>query len=162
LTRVAVSVVVLAALAALAPSAYAVRDFSSTARNIIPSGQWGAIPSADQPPTPDQAAQQARLYDGLTPLFDNVSNGDLHRYFKSERLTPKGEGPLEREPVPRKGVRLIRDRFNVPHISTARRMTTSPGAPAGRWPTIASCCSSRLATTPAWRWWTHPASLPST
>jgi len=34
-----VSVVVLAACAAFVPSAYAVRDFSSTARNIIPSGQ---------------------------------------------------------------------------------------------------------------------------
>jgi acyl-homoserine lactone acylase PvdQ len=115
-TRATVPAVVLAAFAAFVPSAYAVRDFSSTARNIIPSGQWGAIPSANGSPTPDQASQQARLYDGLTPLFDNVSAKDLNHYFKSEKLGTAGEGPLHREPVPRKGVRLIRDRFNVPHI----------------------------------------------
>jgi acyl-homoserine lactone acylase PvdQ len=109
-TRATVSAVVVAALAAFAPSAHAVRDFSSTARNIIPSGQWGGVP-----PVP-QADGQAKLYDGLTPLFDDISNGDLNRYFKSERLGTQGQGPLKREPVPRKGVRIIRDRFNVPHI----------------------------------------------
>ena len=56
------------------------------------------------------------MYDALTPLFDNVSTGDLNRYFKSEKLGTKGQGPLKREPVPRKGVRIMRDRFNVPHI----------------------------------------------
>ena len=78
MTRAAVPIAVLAAFAALAPSAYAVRDFSSTARNILPSGQWGAIPNPNGSPTPDQASQQARLYDALTPLFDNVSNNDLN------------------------------------------------------------------------------------
>ena len=46
------------------------RDFSSTARNIIPSGQWGGVP-----PVP-QADSQARLYDGLTPLFDDISTSE--------------------------------------------------------------------------------------
>ena len=41
---------------------------------------------------------------------------DLTRYFKSEKLGIKGQGPLQRERVPRKGVRIFRDRFNVPHI----------------------------------------------
>jgi acyl-homoserine lactone acylase PvdQ len=109
-TRAIVSAVVAAAVLALVPSAYAVRDFSSTARNIIPSGQWGGVP-----PLP-QADSQAKLYDGLTPLFDKVSNKDLNHYFKSEKLGTKGQGPLTRERVPRKGVRIIRDRFNVPHI----------------------------------------------
>jgi acyl-homoserine lactone acylase PvdQ len=111
-----VPVAVVAAFAAIVPSAHAVRDFSSTARNIIPSGQWGAIPSTEQPPSPQQASQQARLYDALTPLFDKIGTKDLNRYFKSERLGTKGQGPLTRERVPRKGVRIIRDRFNVPHI----------------------------------------------
>ena len=116
MTRATVPAVVVAAFAAIVPSAHAVRDFSSTARNIIPSGQWGAIPSPDGTPTPDQASQQARLYDALTPLFDNVSAKDLNHYFKSEKLGTNGQGPLTRERVPRKGVRIIRDRFNVPHI----------------------------------------------
>jgi acyl-homoserine lactone acylase PvdQ len=105
-----VSAVIAAAVLTLVPSAYAVRDFSSTARNIIPSGQWGGVPPVAQ------ADSQAKLYDGLTPLFDDVSNKDLNHYFKSEKLGTKGQGPLTRERVPRKGVRIIRDRFNVPHI----------------------------------------------
>jgi len=109
-TRAIVSAAVVAAVAALAPSAYAVRDFSTTARNIIPSGQWGGVP-----PVP-QADDQARMYDALTPLFDKIDNGDLNKYFKSEKLGTKGQGPLHRERVPRKGVKLIRDRFHVPHI----------------------------------------------
>jgi acyl-homoserine lactone acylase PvdQ len=106
----ALAAAVFAAFAALVPSAHAVRDFSSTARNIIPSGQYGGVPPVAQ------ADDQAQLYDALTPLFDKVTDRDLRRYFKSEKLGPKGEGPLTRERTPRKGVRIIRDRFNVPHI----------------------------------------------
>ena len=90
--------------------ALAVRDYSKTALNIIPSGQWGGIP------IPPKADDQARMYDGLTPLFDRVSNRQLHRWFKSEKLGTRGQGPLRRERVPRRGVRIIRDRQNVPHI----------------------------------------------
>src|SRR4051794_3502132 len=86
--------------------AYAVRDYSSTALNIIPSGQWGAV----QPPP--QASDQAQMYDALTPLFDNVTKADLLRNFKSEKLGTKGQGRMARERVPRKGVRIFRDKFN--------------------------------------------------
>ena len=161
MTRATVPAVVVAAFAAIVPSAHAVRDFSSTARNIIPSGQWGAIPSPDGTPTPDQASQQARLYDALTPLFDNVSAKDLNHYFKSEKLGTNGQGPLTRERVPRKGVRIIRDRFNVPHIYGKTNDDVTWG-PAGRLRTTASCCSSRPATTPAWPSWTRPGRPPST
>ena len=93
-----------------APPAFAVRDFSGTARNIIPSGQYGAVPP------PPQADQQARMYDGLTPLFDDVRLRDLTRYFKSEKLGIKGQDRMRRERVPRRGVRMFRDRWGVPHI----------------------------------------------
>jgi acyl-homoserine lactone acylase PvdQ len=96
-------------LAAAVP-AYAVRDFSGTALNIIPSGQYGAVP------VPKKAARQAKMYDALTPLFDDVSKTDLLRYFKSEKLGTKGQGRMKRERVPRRGVRILRDKFNVPHI----------------------------------------------
>jgi acyl-homoserine lactone acylase PvdQ len=96
-------------LAGAAP-ALAVRDYSRTALNIIPSGQWGGIP------IPPKADDQARMYDGLTPLFDRISNRELFRWFKSEKLGTKRQGPLTRERVPRRGVRIIRDRQNVPHI----------------------------------------------
>src|SRR5215217_5067246 len=96
-------------LAVVAP-AHAVRDYSSTALNIIPSGQWGAAPP------PKRANDQAKMYDALTPLFDDVTKADLLRYFKSEKLGTKGQGRMKRERVPRRGVRIFRDKFNVPHI----------------------------------------------
>ena len=85
-------------------------DFARTALNIIPSGQYGGVPIVPK------ADDQARMYDGLTPEFDQVSTRDLNRFFKSERLGTKGQGPLTRERVPRKGLRIVRDRHNVPHI----------------------------------------------
>src|SRR5690242_14081511 len=61
----------LAALAALlilaAPASAA--DFSGTALNIIPSGQYGGLP------VPANADQQAKMYDALTPLGDQVTSG---------------------------------------------------------------------------------------
>ena len=56
------------------------KDYAQTARNIIPSGQYGTVPP------PPGADTQALMYDGLTPLFDNVTNADLTQYFKSEKF----------------------------------------------------------------------------
>src|SRR5215210_4539235 len=95
---------------AVAAPAHAVRDYASTALNITPSGQYGGVPPAPE------ADDQAKMYDGLTPLFDDVTKADLFRNFKSERLGTKRQGRMTREPVPHKGVRILRDRFNVPHI----------------------------------------------
>jgi acyl-homoserine lactone acylase PvdQ len=108
--RVIVPLVVAGCGLFAAAPALAVRDYSRTALNVIPSGQYGGVP------VPDDAADQAKLYDGLTPLFDRISNRQLFRWFKSEKLGTKGQGPLTRERVPRKGVRIMRDNFNVPHI----------------------------------------------
>ena len=108
--RSVVPAAILAAFLVLVPSAYAVPDFARTALNIIPSGQYGGVPVVPE------ADDQAQMYDGLTPEFDQVSPGDLGRFFKSERLGTKGQGPLTRERVRRKGLRIVRDRHNVPHI----------------------------------------------
>jgi acyl-homoserine lactone acylase PvdQ len=99
-----------AAFFVAAPSAYAVRDFSGTALNIIPSGQYGGAPP------PKQADRQARMYDALTPLFDDVRPRDLTRDFKSEKLGTGHQGKMKRERVPHRGVRVLRDKFNVPHV----------------------------------------------
>lgn len=103
------SFAVLAVSLIFAPAASA-HDLAATARNIIPSGQYGSFPP------PPGASEQAQMYDGLTPLFDRVTPADLNTYFKSEALGT-GEGPLVNEPVPRAGVKILRDRFNVPHIT---------------------------------------------
>ncbi len=108
--RAAVPAAALALLAAVpAPSSAA--DYAPVARNIIPSGQYGAVPP------PPAASDQARMYDALTPKFNQVTNDDLFSLFKSEQLDPAVDGPLTPDPAPRAGVTIERDRFNVPHIT---------------------------------------------
>ena len=70
--------------AAAAPPA---KDYSQSALNIIPSGQYGGAPPAPGADT------QALMYDGLTPLFDHVTPADLTRYFKSEKFGISTAGP---------------------------------------------------------------------
>ena len=57
------ALLVLAGLAATPASATAA-DYARTARNIIPSGQYGSLPP------PAGADRQAKMYDRLTPLFE--------------------------------------------------------------------------------------------
>src|SRR3954463_3403750 len=98
-------------LALLAAGPARAKVFSGPPRNIIPSGQYGGVPA------PPKADVQAKMYDALTPLFDKVTNADLNKDFKSEKLGKAGTpGPAKVEKVPRKGVRIVRDKFNVPHI----------------------------------------------
>src|SRR4051812_3644114 len=102
----------LAAVAfALAATPALADDYASTARNIIPSGQYGSVP-----PGPGADAQ-ALMYDGLTPLFDQVTDADLLSKFKSEQFGPGEDGPGTPEVLPHAGVTVVRDRFNVPHIA---------------------------------------------
>ncbi len=108
------------AVAMLVPvSGASAKDYAGTALNIIPSGQYGSVP----PPTslaPGKlpATQQAEMYDGLTPLFDNVTDGDLTKYFKSEALNSLGtDGPGTPEEVPgHPEIQITRDIYNVPHV----------------------------------------------
>ena len=103
-------------LLALFPTvSFAAKDPAITARNIIPSGQLGAVPP------PAGADRQALMYDALTPLFDNVTNADLRRDFKSEAFNSiGGDGPVKEVEMPRPGVRIVRDRYNVPHVTAKR------------------------------------------
>jgi acyl-homoserine lactone acylase PvdQ len=89
------------------------KDPTIIARNILPSGQYGA-------PNPN-APQQAEMYNALTPLFDRVSPTDLFTDFKSEKLGVDTDGPTTQEPVPFPGVSILRDRFNVPHVFASTR-----------------------------------------
>src|SRR5690242_18412166 len=90
-------------------------DFAATARNIIPSGQFGGLP------VPPGADTQAKMYDALTPLFNHVSAADILRDFKSEGFGVGPDGPARTEAVPFTGVTLVRDRYDVPHITATTR-----------------------------------------
>lgn len=111
----AVLAAALLALAMFPAGALAARDYSSTALNIVPSGQYG-----DAAP-PEGADEQAKLYDGLTPLFGSVTKADLFRYFKPAVFGTKGQGPTRVERIERRGVEVVRDRYNVPHITSRTR-----------------------------------------
>ena len=102
--------------ATIAASASA-RDYAATSLNVIPAGQWGTIPP------PEDADSQAMMYDALTPLFNDVTNSDMRANFKSQGFGVGPDGPGINEPVPRNGVTITRDRYNVPHV----RATTYEG-----------------------------------
>ncbi len=103
--------IALAVTSSTAAFAQTPTDYADTALNIVPSGQYGGVP------VPAAAATQADMYDGLTPLFDKVKPGDLTTYFKSERFGVDTAGPGTVEPVPRPGVTIVRDAYNVPHVT---------------------------------------------
>ncbi len=109
-------IVALAAAAVVVfPATAQATDFAATARNIIPSGQYGGFP------VPAGADAQAQMYDALTPLFNQVTDADLQTKFKSEGFGVGPDGPGTPEPTPRQGVTIVRDRFNVPHITGVTR-----------------------------------------
>src|SRR5690242_3527859 len=97
------------------PASASATDFAATARNIIPSGQYGGYP------VPAGADTQAQMYDALTPLFNNVTDADLMTKFKSEGFGVDPDGPGTVEPTPRAGVTIVRDKYNVPHITGVTR-----------------------------------------
>jgi hypothetical protein len=86
------------------------KDYATIARDIVPAGEYGAVPP------PAGADKQARMYDGLTPLFDHVSAAQLTQFFKPETLGTAAPGPGRTESVPRAGVTIVRDAYDVPHI----------------------------------------------
>jgi len=119
-----VRVLALAAAAALIsiPSAggAARLDYAAVALNVLPPGQSGDLLF---PPT---ASDQLRLYDGLTPRAGNVRPSDLTRYFKSERFGVTGK--VVRTERPRPGLRILRDRWGVPHVYGRTRADVEFGA----------------------------------
>jgi acyl-homoserine lactone acylase PvdQ len=105
----------LLAAGAVVPSAASAADYARTAMDIVPSGQPGSIPA------PPGADTQAQMYNALTPLFNHVTDSQLPQFYKPEPLGTANSGPLRTEVVPRAGVTLIRDRFDVPHITGVTR-----------------------------------------
>jgi acyl-homoserine lactone acylase PvdQ len=109
-----IAIAIGAALAFAVPAAAAsppAKDYSQTALNIIPSGEYGGVPP------PPGADTQALMYDALTPLFDHVTPADLTQFFKSEKFGISTAGPGTIESVPYPGVTVVRDKYDVPHVT---------------------------------------------
>jgi acyl-homoserine lactone acylase PvdQ len=106
---------VAATLGGLAPRASAdgLPDFSSPGQawNVLPPGESGSTT-----PGP-HSADQLPLYDGLTSLFDQVTDADLPTYFKPNIFGLGSEEPssVERPPA-RPGLHIDRDSKGVAHV----------------------------------------------
>ncbi|MDP9304060.1 MAG: penicillin acylase family protein [Actinomycetota bacterium] len=95
-------------------------EYAAVALNVLPPGQSGDLLF---PPT---ASDQLKLYDGLTPRGANVRPADLTRYFKPERFGVTGK--VVRTERPRPGLRILRDRWDVPHVYGRTRADVEFGA----------------------------------
>src|SRR5579884_2987963 len=110
---------VIAASPAAAPASVEarVKDYAIIARDIVPSGEYGSIPTSATLP---KIEQQAKMYNALTPLFDHVSAGAIKADFKPEPIAVRdAPGPVTVESVPHRGVTVYRDAFDIPYIYAA-------------------------------------------
>ena len=96
------------------PAAASAKDYAGTALNIIPSGQLQ--PGEPAAPKPNDA--QATMYDGLTPLFDDVSTGDLTDVLQvGGAEQPRDRRPRHARDDPRPPRdQITRDIYGVPHV----------------------------------------------
>jgi acyl-homoserine lactone acylase PvdQ len=120
----AILVVVAAALAlVLSPldAATPKRDFAAAAWTILPPGENGGL-TFDR-----NTSDQAKLYDGLTPLAGAVTARDLRRFFKPAPLGLGADTPRKRE-RPRPGVNIVRDSFGVAHVTGKTEADVAYGA----------------------------------
>ncbi|MDX6509960.1 MAG: hypothetical protein QOG81_1712 [Gaiellaceae bacterium] len=108
--RTAALVLVALLLAAGTAASARPRDHASVALSILPPGENGGLDFNRN------TTDQAKLYDALTPLWDTVTNRDLARLFKPATLGLAGAKPTRVETLPRPGARILRDRFDVPHV----------------------------------------------
>ena len=75
------------------------------------------------------SVDQIPLYDGLTPLFDNVTAADLPKYYKPNIFGLGGQQPQSvTTPPGRPGLRIERDSFGVPHVFADSRADIMFGA----------------------------------
>jgi acyl-homoserine lactone acylase PvdQ len=108
MARSLVLILTLALAAPASASAATPTDFGKNLFDILPPGQAGVFP------TVPNSTDQEKLYDGLTPLFGNVTAADIPKYFKSSHFGV--DGPVVKTERPRKGLTIKRDSYGVPHI----------------------------------------------
>jgi acyl-homoserine lactone acylase PvdQ len=120
MTRALVVAAVAALLTIPAAGGAQKRDYAAVALNILAPGQSGSLRF------PATASDQLPLYDGLTPRLGNVTARDLTRFFKPERLGVSGR--VVRVERPRPGLRIERDRWDVPHVYGRTRADVEFGA----------------------------------
>jgi acyl-homoserine lactone acylase PvdQ len=114
-----------AATASAATPPTSAKDYAIIARDIMPSGEYGAVPT---PALLPKEEQQAEMYNALTPLFNHVTAADVFSDFKPFGVGTGVTGPLTQEVVPHPGVTILRDAYDVPHVYGATRDDVTWGA----------------------------------
>ena len=109
MTKALAAALLVALVAALGAGANPRHDYALVARDILPPGNFGGLAFTKH------SSDQAVLYDALTPLFDKVAARDVTRDFKAEPLWTGAEEAVRTE-TPGRGVRILRDAFDVPHV----------------------------------------------
>src|SRR4051812_46364084 len=108
------SVVLFLALVLLLPgAAMAATDYGKGVYNVLPPGEAGGLPLTKH------STDQLPLFDGLTPLYDQVKAIDIPKYFKPETFGVTGR--VEKTEHPRKGLTIKRDSYGVAHITAKKR-----------------------------------------
>ena len=95
------------------------KDYAAIALNILPPGEAG-----DSGPN---STDQMALYDGLTPLWNAVSPSNVHKYFKPETFGLQGKAQRV-EDTGRKGLKIVRDKWDVAHITGKTRADVMYGS----------------------------------
>ena len=96
-------------LTSIGASAAPRHDYAAVARDILPPGNYGGTNFNAH------SSDQVKLYDALTPLFDQVTAADITKDFKAEPLWTGTEKAVRTE-TPGRGVRILRDPYDVPHV----------------------------------------------
>ena len=87
---------------------------------ILPPGNYGGLPKTDE------STDQLALYDGLTPLRDEVTDEDIESLFLPQDFEPIGE--TTEEPTGRPGTTVLYDEFGIAHITGETREDMAFGA----------------------------------
>jgi hypothetical protein len=107
--RASFLVVALLLVAAVTASAASHDDFALVARDVLPPGNYGGVDFNAN------SSDQVGLYEALTQKFDQVTAKDVQHDFKAEPLWNGSEKAVRTE-RPGRGVRIMRDSFDVPHV----------------------------------------------
>ena len=100
------------------------RDYAApnSAYSILNPGQTGGLPADTH------STDQADMYNALTPKLGGVTPGDLRSTFKPNIFGTRGQGPTTVERTPNDRVRIVVDKWGVPHITAKRRKDVMYGA----------------------------------
>ena len=95
-------------------------DAVDRAHYVLPPGNYGGVP------TNDDSLDQLPLYDGLTPLREDVTDADIDDHYLPQDFEPVGEAT--EESTPRDGVEIIYDDFGIAHVTGETREDMAYGA----------------------------------